>query len=61
MTANISKGGSVKILLTIGLSWACLEFPGIPWVLAARVIVYQVPTTKAKRIIIHIKRGTKHD
>jgi len=59
VTASIGKGESVKILLTIGLLWACFEFPGIPWVLAARVIVYQVPTTKAKRIIIHIKRGTK--
>ena len=42
-------------MLTIGLPRVCLEFPCIPWVLAARVIVYQVPTTKAKRIIIHTK------
>ena len=32
-----------------------LRIPGIPWVLAAWVIVYQVPTKKAKRIIIHTK------
>ena len=60
MTANIGKGESVKILPIIGLLWACFEFPGISWVLAARVIVYQVPTTKAKRIIIHTKRGNKN-
>jgi Flp pilus assembly pilin Flp len=33
--------------------------PGIPSVLAARVIVCQVPNHKSKRIIIHTKRGTK--
>jgi len=59
VTASIGKGESVKILLTIGLLWACFEFAGIPSVLAARVIVCQVPTTIAKRIIIHTKRGTK--